>query len=206
VGHRLSTNLHRKGRWNLLYYEEKGESNYVLTKKKTIDTVIEDLMTEYGTELTSLAFTYVKDGAQAKDIVQVVFISCYQNLHKFKGESSVKTWLYRITINKCKDYLKSSYFKRIFSFATLEKEGHSELNPEVNLLNKDRDTRVKKVVLSLSQKYKEVIFLYYYKDFTVEEISEILIISANTVKTRLVRGRERLKKLLEEEGFEWDDF
>lgn len=189
-----------------MYYEEKGESNYALTKEKTIDTVIEDLMTEYGTELTSLAFTYVKDGAQAKDIVQVVFISCYQNLHKFKGESSVKTWLYRITINKCKDYLKSSYFKRIFSFATLEKEGHSELNPEVNLLNKDRDTRVKKVVLSLSQKYKEVIFLYYYKDFTVEEISEILIISANTVKTRLVRGRERLKKLLEEEGFEWDDF
>ncbi|MED3554318.1 sigma-70 family RNA polymerase sigma factor [Cytobacillus praedii] len=188
-----------------MYIEEKSDSYYALTKEKTIDAVIEDLMTEYGTELTSLAFSYVKDYAQAKDIVQNVFISCYQNLHKFKGESSVKTWLYRITINQCKDYLKSSYFSRIFSFAKLEKEEQQELNPEANLLNKDRDTQVKKIVLSLSPKYKEIIFLYYYKDFSVEEISTILKVSANTVKTRLARGRGRLKKLLEEEGFEWED-
>ncbi|WP_242691304.1 sigma-70 family RNA polymerase sigma factor [Cytobacillus praedii] len=73
------------------------------------------------------------------------------------------------------------------------------------MLNKDRDTQVKKIVLSLSPKYKEIIFLYYYKDFSVEEISTILKVSANTVKTRLARGRGRLKKLLEEEGFEWED-
>ncbi|TCJ01008.1 sigma-70 family RNA polymerase sigma factor [Cytobacillus praedii] len=93
----------------------------------------------------------------------------------------------------------------MFSFAKLEKEEQQELNPEANLLNKDRDTQVKKIVLSLSPKYKEIIFLYYYKDFSVEEISTILKVSANTVKTRLARGRGRLKKLLEEEGFEWED-
>lgn len=201
---RLSSNF-IKGGWIVLYIEEKSESYYALTNEKTIDAVIEELMTEYGTELTSLAFSYVKDAAQAKDIVQMVFISCYQNLHKFRGESSVKTWLYRITINQCKDYLKSSYFRRIFPFAKQEKEDHTEINPEVNLLHKDRETRVKRIVLSLSPKYKEIIFLYYYKDFSVEEISAILKISANTVKTRLTRGRERLKKLLEEEGYEWED-
>ncbi|WP_419394425.1 RNA polymerase sigma factor [Cytobacillus praedii] len=63
----------------------------------------------------------------------------------------------------------------------------------------------KKDCLALSPKYKEIIFLYYYIDFSVEEISVILKISANTVKTRLTRGRERLKKLLEEEGYEWED-
>ncbi|MBP2242763.1 RNA polymerase sigma-70 factor (ECF subfamily) [Cytobacillus eiseniae] len=188
-----------------MYLEEKSKSYYALTKDKTIDAVIEEFMIEYGTELTSLAFSYVKDASQAKDIVQTAFISCYQNLHKFKGESSVKTWLYRITINQCKDYLKSSYFRRIFSFAALEKEEQTESNPEENLLNKDRETRVRNIVLALNPKYKEVIFLYYYKDFSVEEISEILKVSANTVKTRLARGRERLKKFLEEEGFEWED-
>lgn len=191
--------------WEKLYLEEKNESNYALAMEENIDAVIEDLMTEYGTELTSLAFSYVKDYAQTKDIVQNVFINCYQNLHKFKGESSVKTWLYRMTTNQCKDYLKSSYFRRIFSFAKIEKEEQTEINPEANLLNKDRDTRVKKIVLSLTPKYKEIIFLYYYKDFSVEEISTILKVSANTVKTRLARGRGRLKKLLEEEGFEWED-
>lgn len=191
--------------WRKLYLEEKNESNFAHAMEENIDAVIENLMTEYGTELTSLAFSYVKDYAQAKDIVQNVFINCYQNLYKFKGESLIKTWLYRMTINQCKDYLKSSYFRRIFSFAKLEKEEQTEINPEANLLNKDRDTRVKKIVLSLTPKYKEIIFLYYYKDFSVEEISTILKVSANTVKTRLARGRGRLKKLLEEEGFEWED-
>lgn len=170
-----------------------------------MNAVIEDLMLDYGTELTSLAFSYVKDVAQAKDIVQNVFILCYQHLHQFKGDSSIKTWLYRITINQCKDYLKSSYFRRMFSFEKMEKEIRSEGNPEADLLSKDRKSQVEKIVLSLRPKYKEVIFLYYYKDFSIDEIASILKIPANTVKTRLKRGRGYLKKLMEERGFEWEE-
>ncbi|MBS4192781.1 sigma-70 family RNA polymerase sigma factor [Bacillus sp. FJAT-49705] len=188
-----------------MYLEEKSNANYACVRDENVDAVIEGLMMEYGTELTSLAFSYVKDAAQAKDIVQNVFIRCYQHLHQFKGEASIKTWLYRITINQCKDYLKSSYFKRIFSIEKMEKVVQSEQNPEEDLLDKDRKTQVKNIVLSLRPKYKEVIFLYYYKDFSVEEISVVLKVSANTVKTRLKRGRERLKQLLEEGGFEWED-
>ncbi|WP_254178744.1 sigma-70 family RNA polymerase sigma factor [Cytobacillus oceanisediminis] len=188
-----------------LHFEEKSSVDAFLVEED-IHVIVEDLMIEYGSELTSLAFSYVKDTAQAKDIVQNVFISCYQHLHQFKGNSSIKTWLYRITINQCKDYLKSSYIKRIFFLQKMDNEMRSERDPEIELLSKDRKSQVEKMVLSLAPKYKEVIFLFYYKDFSIKEISSILKISANTVKTRLKRGRELLKRLMEERGFEWENF
>ncbi|EFV74070.1 MULTISPECIES: sigma-70 family RNA polymerase sigma factor [Cytobacillus] len=188
-----------------MHFEEKSRVDTFLVEED-IHTIVEDLMIEYGSELASLAFSYVKDTAQAKDIVQNVFISCYQHLHSFKGDSSIKTWLYRITINQCKDYLKSSYIKRIFFLQKMDNEMRSERDPEIELLSKDRKSQVENMVLSLSPKYKEVIFLYYYKDFSIKEISSILKISANTVKTRLKRGRELLKKVMEERGFEWENF
>lgn len=201
---RLNTKFKRKEVADL-HFEEKSIVDAFLVEED-IHAIVEDLMIEYGSELTSLAFSYVKDMAQAKDIVQNVFISCYQHLHQFKGDSSIKTWLYRITINQCKDYLKSSYIKRIFFLQKMDNEMRSERDPEIELLSKDRKSQVENMVLSLTPKYKEIIFLYYYKDFSIKEISSILKISANTVKTRLKRGRELLKKLMEERGFEWENF
>ncbi|MFD5854180.1 sigma-70 family RNA polymerase sigma factor [Cytobacillus pseudoceanisediminis] len=201
---RLNTNFKRMEVADL-HFEEKSSVDAFLVEED-IHATVENLMIEYGNELASLAFSYVKDTAQAKDIVQNVFISCYQHLHSFKGDSSIKTWLYRITINQCKDYLKSSYIKRIFFLQKMDNEMRSERDPEIELLSKDRKSQVEIMVLSLAPKYKEVIFLYYYKDFSIKEISSILKISANTVKTRLKRGRELLKKVMEERGFEWENF
>ncbi|MDA6131003.1 hypothetical protein OSK38_26985, partial [Escherichia coli] len=89
---RLNTNFKRREVADL-HFEEKSRVDTFLVEED-IHTIVEDLMIEYGSELASLAFSYVKDTAQAKDIVQNVFISCYQHLHSFKGDSSIKTWLY----------------------------------------------------------------------------------------------------------------
>ncbi|WP_257988185.1 sigma-70 family RNA polymerase sigma factor [Bacillus sp. V33-4] len=65
------------------------------------------LMEEYGKSVVRLAYTYVRQKQLAEDIAQEVFIKCYKNLNMFRNESSYKTWIYRITVNKCKDVMKS---------------------------------------------------------------------------------------------------
>ena len=82
-------------------------------EENNLEEILEEIMITYGDELTRLAYTYVKDIETAKDVVQSVFLKCYTHLRTFRGDSKLKTWLYRIPINKCKDYLRSSYFKRL---------------------------------------------------------------------------------------------
>ncbi|WP_369385783.1 sigma-70 family RNA polymerase sigma factor [Mesobacillus boroniphilus] len=71
------------------------------------------LMDEYGDKIIRLAYTYVRSHQAAEDITQEVFLKCYEKMHLFRGDSSYKTWLYKITVNKCKDYLKSWSYKNI---------------------------------------------------------------------------------------------
>lgn len=168
--------------------------------EEDLEVILEEIMITYGDELTRLAFTYVKDIETAKDIVQTVFLKCYTHLGTFKGDSKLKTWLYRITINKCKDYVRSSYFRR-FQLFDKHTESKTKLSTEEEVIKLTTQIEVKKVVLSLSSKYSEVLLLYYYEDLAMEEIADILQISRNTVKTRLRRGREKLISLLDKEDF-----
>src|SRR5690625_3225553 len=77
------------------------------------EAMLEKIMIEHGSDLLRLAFSYVKHRETTKDMVQSTFIKCYENLDNFRFESSIKTWLYRITINQCKDYLKSWHFRKV---------------------------------------------------------------------------------------------
>jgi RNA polymerase sigma-70 factor (ECF subfamily) len=79
----------------------------------TKDVLLHQLMLEYGSELKRIAYLYVNDQVECEDIIQEVFITCYQNLAKFRHEASYKTWLIRITINKCKDYRKRWNIKNL---------------------------------------------------------------------------------------------
>ncbi|WP_121603735.1 sigma-70 family RNA polymerase sigma factor [Virgibacillus sp. Bac332] len=85
----------------------------ILSESDTNEILLEELMGLYGDELKRIAYLYVNDISQSEDIVQEVFISCYKNFHRFNKKSSYKTWLYRITINKCKDYQRKWSFRNI---------------------------------------------------------------------------------------------
>lgn len=134
----------------------------------------------------------------SKDIVQNVFIKCYTRLGTFEGRSSIKTWLYRITINECKDYLRSQYIKRIFFFGHIKEEITSQ-SPETITIQKLDDEQVINHIMNLSKKYREVLVLRYIHSLEIKEIAEVLTISAETVKTRIRRGKNLLKPLLKEE-------
>ena len=160
---------------------------------------IEELMIEYGSELTFLAYSYVKNAEEAKDIVQNVFVAAFQHLSGFRGDSSVKTWLYRVTINKCKDHLKSSLFQRVVLFGSTPETNKKETPIDENYLDKEASNTIKKAVFTLKLKYREVILMRYYQDLSIKEISLILNLPEPTVHTRLRRAKEQLAPILEKE-------
>jgi RNA polymerase sigma-70 factor, ECF subfamily len=170
------------------YFDEENEQ------------ILEKIMIDYGNELTFLAYSYVKNIEVAKDIVQNVFITAFTQLKTFRGDSSVKTWLYRITINKCKDHLKSSLFKRIVLFGTSVEGKQTVASSDDILLEKELAQSIKKAVFNLKLKYREVILMMYYQDLTTSEIAAILNLPESTVRTRIRRAKQQLAPLLEKEG------
>lgn len=166
-----------------------------LLEEQTFQEVMQD-HTDY---LLRLAVLYVKDWPAAEDIVQDVFLKYYQNYEQFEERSSLKTYLAKMTINKSKDYLKSwSYRKQMltnrFSNQTKIVRNH--------FIEQDEKLEIADAVLQLPLKYREVIIHYYYEELSVLEVSMILSISDNTVKTRLRKARGLLKNQLKQDQWE----
>lgn len=177
---------------------EKKKSDYIEVNFSNKEDTIEWLMNEYGKSVVRLAFTFVKKEQIAEDIAQEVFIRCYQNLETFRNESSYKTWIYRITVNLCKDRLRSWSFRNIVLTEFFSKNSINNTTPESELLHMERKTDLSMKVLSLPIKYREVIILYYYEELSYNQITDLLDISIQTLKSRLHRGRSYLKKLIDE--------
>ncbi len=159
-------------------------------------------MNEHGSHMTRLAYSYVKDMTTAEDIAQDVFLKCYTKLDSFKGNSSLKTWLNRITINKCKDHLKSGW-KRYMQFdLPFFSQPKTHETPESEVTTQMEHDALTQFVLQLPVKYREVTILHYYQDYSTKEISEILDLKDTSVRTRLRRARQMLEEYLEKRNEE----
>ncbi|WP_157800953.1 sigma-70 family RNA polymerase sigma factor [Bacillus solitudinis] len=172
------------------------------SKFKNKEQLIEELIELYAKQITNFSFTYVKDWGMAEDITQDVFIKVYDNLDTFRHEGSLKTWIYQIAANRSKDILRNSYFKTTIVSDLLEslmpKKGNT--SPEDTVIQIAEDKTLAKNVLALPVKYREVIILYYYHEMSSTEISQFLQVNVGTVKSRLQRGRQRLKVTLTKES------
>ena len=161
------------------------------------------IMREYGDYLLRLSYTYVKNWSTSEEIVQDVFITFYHKSSQYEERASLKTYLAKITINKCHDYLRSwktkkDLFKLLLNGNQIK--GHTEI--EKDTIRKLEQQELACTVLSLHVKYREAIVLYYYHDFSIREIAAMLNCSENTVKTRMRRGRQYLKGALTR--IEWE--
>lgn len=165
------------------------------------EILLKNLMTEHGTELKRIAYLYVKDYSLAEDIIQEVFISCYHHLNTFRQESSYKTWLIRITVNKSKDMLRKWSFRNLIPKNDIEPTMFEINTPETNTVNVAEKKELIRNVMKLPIKLREVIILFYYKELSVQEMSEVLQLSESTIKTRLFRARGKLKLSLERSRF-----
>lgn len=166
---------------------------------ETKDTVydIATLMREYGNDVLRTAYSFVRDKEAAKDLFQETFIKANYNLDKFRGESSVKTWLIRITVNVCKDYLKSAYQKKVVPMTQVEEDSLRVEDDYEQIENEDRDEQIRRAVNSLPEIYREVVLCVYFKEMSVADASASLGVPEGTVKSRLARAREVLKSKLE---------
>lgn len=170
----------------------------LLENGKTNEEILECLIDEYGQSIKRLTFTYVKNWPIAEDLTQEIFITCYTKLDQFRGDSSYKTWLYKIAINKCKDFLKSKWYRYGFHLeSVIEKIGGRTESLEEQIIIKEEGQILSQQVLSLSKKYREVIILYYYEDLKIWEIEELTGIKQETIKTRLRRAKQQLRQRIE---------
>lgn len=158
---------------------------------------IETLMREYGNDVLRTAYSYVKDKFAAEDIFQEVFIKVFKNLETFRDESSIKTWIIRITINTAKDNLKSAYSQKVVPMMDFKEDMLTSEDDFEEVENRDRDRVVKESVMSLPENYREVLLCVYYHEMSVAETAKSLDIAEGTVKSRLSRAREMLKNKLE---------
>lgn len=158
--------------------------------------VVEQLMRDNGQQILTMVYHYVKNRQVAEDLTQEVFMKCFEKLHTFKGNSSLKTWLYRIAINHTKDYLRSWYAKNILvdDLAVRAQQSSQSVDDHVLLMECDRELVY--AVNQLDLKYSEVIHLFYFTELTSREIAQLLKINENTVKTRLRKAKKLLEKQL----------
>lgn len=149
------------------------------------------LIETYSDMLIRISYSYMKNLSDAEDITQEVFIKLLEKRPDFKNGTHEKSWLIRVAINLSKDKLKSSYFKNTTSL----EDDFVDTTQE--------DTDVIQAVLSLPLKYRSIVFLYYYENYSISEISNILNIKESTVGSQLSRGRKLLKSILKED-FEYE--
>ncbi|HDX9580711.1 TPA: sigma-70 family RNA polymerase sigma factor [Bacillus pseudomycoides] len=163
------------------------------------EVLIDEIMNKYGQEILQLVYSYVNNKEVAEDLTQDIFVKCYKSLHTYKGKSKLRTWLWRIAINHCKDYIKSWYNKKVivteseFTYTGVQKE-----SVEQTVIQNDEDHRLASAVMNLPIKYREVIYLFYFEELPIKDIAMVIEVKENTIKTRLKRAKELLKKGLEE--------
>ena len=142
---------------------------------------------QYASIVQRICFIHLKNEADTDDIFQTVFLKYAMSTVEFQSDAHEKAWLIRVTINACKDLLRSFFRKHTVPFDEyIEQVGVTDLH-HYELLE---------AVISLPEKYRRVVYLHYYEGFTAPEISGILGIKVNTVYTHLARGKDLLRDAL----------
>ena len=148
----------------------------------------------YSGMILRLCFTYSLGRADAQDICQNVFLKLLQSDRRFDGEGETRAFIIRVTINECKDVLKSGWRRRSVPLDEL-------IEREVPFLPSE-DTGVLAAVQRLPVRYREAVYLYYYEGYNAEEIAAMVGAKPAAVRQRLASAREKLRKELEGSEYE----
>lgn len=154
---------------------------------------IEALILKYEKTVYKLAYSYMRNRQDTDDIYQEVFLRFFRKKPEFESEEHEKAWFIRTTINCCKSYFLSGWVKRTMAMEerTMGREDSYEMEERSELFY---------AVMELPVKYRTVIHLFYYEGYTVKEIAGLLEEKVTTITTRLSRGRERLREVLDAEA------
>ncbi|MDP4089967.1 MAG: RNA polymerase sigma factor [Bacillota bacterium] len=161
------------------------------------------LFNNHRDKVARTAFLILKDNQHVEEVVQETFLQVCQKIKKLSDPTLFEGWLYKITVNQCFQILRK---QRKMNTSSLDQyvESGFEVNtggftPEDIILANDTKEKLLKAIYSLPTKYTLVVILYYYNNFSVKEIADIIKESESNVKTRLFRARKMLEKSLRED-------
>lgn len=144
---------------------------------------------KHKNSIYSVIFNYVRSEADAGDLTQETFIKFYSCDKEFESDEHAKAWLIRVAINLCKNHIRDN-----------KRRSFDELDENIPAPETKDYSYVMTAVLSLPEKYRIPIHLYFYENYSVKQIAAALSLNESTVKTRIKRGKEKLKSLLEKEA------
>ncbi|GGG70033.1 RNA polymerase sigma factor [Paenibacillus radicis (ex Gao et al. 2016)] len=151
----------------------------------------EKLMRDYGQEVWSFAYSIVKNHSMADDITQDVFLQVFSHVTSFRNESSIKTWLLKITRNISYNYRKAAFIRKVFLVGKVVITENS-ISAEQSYFEKEATNDVWKQVFKLPVKLRETIILHAKYQLSISEIAQILDIPQGTVRSRLFEARKKM--------------
>lgn len=163
--------------------------------ESAFDTIVE----QHSSDIAALANRLLGWSGEVDDVTQDIFLAAFLGLKKFRCDCSIKTWLFTITVNKCRSYrykrvLRSRRISQVADIVAEASDGQADSKP----MEAETFERVRRAVQELPAKYREPVVLRYLQELPTDEISRILGISNNTLQVRLNRARARLKEDLAE--------
>lgn len=172
------------------------------------ESAYETLLDRYQQPVYSLVQRLIEDQSEASDVTQEVFLKVFRNVANFRGQSSLKTWIYRIAVNEAHN--RRRWFgrhRRGEVGLEAEQNGHTWLDhlsdetrsPYELVLNEQRRQAIERALETLNPVFRAAVVLRDQEELSYEEIADVLDVSLGTVKSRILRGREALRRALLEE-------
>jgi len=173
------------------------------------EAAYELLISRYQAPIYNLVYRLVNDPADASDVTQEVFLKVFRSIRDFRGQSSLKTWLYRIAVNEAHNqrrWCTRHRKKEVGLDASSEEGGRSYQerlsdpgrSPYEEAWNEEKHAMIEQALQTINPAFRAVVVLRDIEDLSYEEISSVLQVSLGTVKSRILRGREALRKALAE--------
>jgi len=189
----------------------QAETQFIEKLKRGDAAAFETLVNERSGEIFGLLYRLTENVEEARDLTQETFLRAFQSIGHFRGESDLRTWIYRIAINQARNRWR--WWRRRRREATISIDApeigggrlglvatlkaNTVRDPEQDTLLSEREQALKKALSTLKRIYREAVILRDIEGFAYEEIAATLDISIGTVKSRLARGRQELRRKLE---------
>lgn len=171
------------------------------------DSAFEELVRKHERLVSTCVYSIVGNAEDVLDVSQEVFLKVYRSLGSFNGDSEFSTWLYRIAKNTALDFVRKRKTNVSIDSSGEEGEGFDvpdesiSASPEKTALKNEKYRLLYKAINDLSDEHREIIILRDLNDYSYDEISDILKVEPGTVKSRLHRAREALRKILLKENY-----
>jgi RNA polymerase sigma-70 factor, ECF subfamily len=166
---------------------------------KSKEQQFKEIINLYSNDINRIAYSYLKDKELARDVTQNTLLKAFEKFNFIQKKESIKYWLITTAVNECKDYLKSSYKNRT-TITDEEPKISFTLNIDEIFIKQLERKKIRKMLFSIDQKYREILILYYFQELSLKEISNLLNINENTARTRISRARKIFKEIFDKSG------